>query len=689
MKQDNVTKILFIEDALEDAEQVTGMLRNGGIAVRPARAGNEAELESALESLAPDLVLANPATRDLKLGDVARMLDATGKDIVLIAMVAHADDKTICDAFLAGARALALRSRPDQMQAIVRREAEALVMRRSVRRLEAALRESERRCDALLDSSRDPIAYVHEGVHVRANKAYLEMFGFEDFEEVQGLTLLDLVAPANTEDFKALLKRLSRGEKPPPRLELKAQRADGSTFDAVMEFAQATFEGEPCIQIVFRRQEADSALAEQLDALRSRDPVTDLFNRSHMLDVLDEAVAAAAAGNTSRALLLIEPDNYRNLVDSVGLGSADSLLRALGARLAAQLDAHDIAGRISDHTFGVLLGGAEASAQAVAERIRGAVETHIFEAGTQSISLTISIGGSLIGEKNANSPTVLAQATSALRNAQNTGGNRADIHDPAAKDKAEAEKERHWLALVQHALASNGFVLYYQPVISLQGAEGEHYEILLRLRGPKGEVLPGYFLPIAERHGLLPAIDRWVIGNAIRVLAERKREGALATFFLKITPQSLEDETLAPWIGQQLAAAGVPGRALVLEMPESKVVTSLKPARAFVDALKQFGCGFALEQFGSGLNSFQLLKHIDAGYLKIDRSYMAELPKHPENQERVRELCTQAQAAGRLTVAEWVEDAASMSILFTCGVAFVQGNFLQEPEKVMAYELAG
>lgn len=689
MKQDNVTKILFVEDALEDAEQVTSTLRNGGIAVRPARAGNEAEFESALESLGPDLVLANPAARDLKLPEIARMIEATGKDIVLIAMVAHADDKIICDAFLAGARALALRSRPDQMQAIVRREAEALVMRRSVRRLEAALRESERRCDALLDSSRDPIAYVHEGVHVRANKAYLEMFGFEDFEEVQGLTLLDLVAPANAEDFKALLKRLSRGEKPPPRLELKAQRADGSTFDAVMEFAQATFEGEPCIQIVFRRQEVDPALAEQLDTLRSRDPVTDLYNRSHMLGVLDEAVAAAAAGQVGQALLLIEPDNYHSVVDAVGLGNADGLLRALGAKILAQLGAHDVLGRISDHTFGALLKGSGEPAQAVAEAIRKAVEAQIFEAGAQSVSLTLSVGGSLIGEKNANSPTVLAQATSALRNAQSAGGNRIDVHDPAAKDKAEAEKERGWLALVREALARNGFVLYYQPVISLQGAEGEHYEILLRLKGPKGEVLPGYFLPVAERNGLLPAIDRWVIANAIRVLAERQREGALATFFLKITPQSLEDEKLAPWIGQQLAAAGVPGRALVLEMPESKVVTNLKPAREFVNAIKQFGCGFALEQFGSGLNSFQLLKHVDAGYLKIDRSYMADLPKHPENQQRVRELCTQAHAAGKLTVAEWVEDAASMSILFTCGVAFVQGNFLQEPEKVMAYELAG
>ena len=110
---------------------------------------------------------------------------------------------------------------------IVRREFEALTMRRNVRRIEAALRESERRCEALLDSSRDPIAYVHEGMHVRANKAYLEMFGFDEFEDVEGMSILDMIAPDDADDFKALLKRLSKGEKPPQRLNLKAQRGDG------------------------------------------------------------------------------------------------------------------------------------------------------------------------------------------------------------------------------------------------------------------------------------------------------------------------------------------------------------------------------------------------------------------------------------------------------------------------------
>ena len=262
------------------------------------------------------------------------------------------------------------------------------------------------------------------------------------------------------------------------------------------------------------------------------------------------------------------------------------------------------------------------------------------------------------------------------------------MFDPAAKDKADEEKNKHWLTLIKDALANNGFVLFYQPIVSLHGAEGEFYEILLRMNGPKGEIAPNFFMPVAEQNGLLAAIDRWVISTAIKALAEREKAGHKTTFFVKLTPQSLDDQTLLPWIAQQLKNARLRGDALVFEMPESKVVTSLKPARAFVTGLKQLHCGFALEQFGFGLNSFQLLKHVDASYLKLDRNFMAELPKNKEHQEKIKELCDQAHHAGKLTVAEFVEDAASMSILFCCGVNFVQGNFLQEPEKVMAYETA-
>lgn len=685
-RSDKLIKLLLVDDSVEEAEQIISILRNGGIAVRPARAGNEAELETALEQQTPDLIIAELSCKELKLPQIREAAERGGRDISLIACGRGLSEDAVVNAFRDGARALLLRDSHEHVQMVVQREFEALSMRRSVRRLEASLRESERRSDALLDSSRDPIAFVHEGMHVRANKAYLDMFGYDEFEDVEGMSILDMIASEDADDFKTLLKRLPKGDKPPQRLNLKAKRGDGSTFGATMEFAEASFEGEPCQQITFRLQAVDPNLAQELDALRSRDLITDLFNRAYLMNQVDEAVAAAANGKTDQSLLLIEPDNFRQILDTVGLGNADVLLGDMATVLRAHLTDADIAGRVSEHTFGVQVTarGSEETRQ-LAETLRNAFSERIFEVGKQSISLTVSIGGALMGEKNANAATVLNLATTSLRSAQAEGGNRIHLVDPSEQDKAAAESTRHWLALIDNALTHNEFVLYYQPIISLHGAEGDFYEILLRMAGPKGEISPAQFMPIAERNGKMPAIDRWVIANAIRAIAERERAGHRTTFFVKLTPQSLEDQTLLPWIAQQLKTSRQRGDSLVFEMPESKVVTSLKPARAFAKGLEQIHCGFALEQFGSGLNSFQLLKHIPAHYLKIDRTFMAELPKHKENQEKIKEICEQAHHAGKLTVAEFVEDAASMSILFSCGVNFVQGNFLQEPEKVLTH----
>lgn len=686
-QKDQVVRLLMVEDSMEIAEQLISALRNGGIPVRPVRAETAAELAIQIEEHLPDVILVDAANKSPTLLETVAAVRKSSKDIPVIALVSEVTEKSIIDASMAGARSCALLSRAEHLQMIVRREFTDVMTRRAVRRLEASLREVEKRCDALLDSSRDPIAFVHEGMHVRANKAYLEMFGYEEFEEIEGTPILDMLAAAHGESFKILLRKMSKGEKPPERLEIKARRMDGGEFDAVMQFEEATFEGEPCTQITFRRQEIGTEQAAELDRLRSQDLVTGLYNRSSFISELDRVAAEAASGKSDLTLFFIEPDNFRKVLDTVGIGNADLLLADMAKLLKSQLRDNDIAARVGEFNFGVIVPRlSHENAEGIAQNLRKAFEEHVFELNGKSVNLTICNGVVFIGEKIANTQTMLAEAAGALKTAQTEGGNRCNIFDPAAQDKADAEKQRAWLNLVKDALAHDGFTLYFQPIISLMGEEGEFYEILLRLNSPKGEISPGHFLPIAEKNGLMPAIDRWVIGKAIKTVAEREREGRKCTFFIKTTPQTMDDAAILPWIATQLQAARLRGDALVFEAPESKVVTNLKAARTFQKGLEQFHASFAIEQFGSGLNSMQLLKHVDAKYLKIDRTYMAELPKNKDNQAKVKELADQARSMDKLTVAEFVEDAASMSILFSCGVNFVQGNFLQEPEKVMSYD---
>ena len=687
--KDTTLRLTLVDDSAEDAEAIVSTLRNGGIAVRPLRPLDAGELGQMVASQPMDLLLASRTAKGIPLATVLAQVDGSGKDIPVIVLADAITETDLLADQAAGARAVALRGRPEHVLTVLRREWADLDARRSQRRLEGQMRETERRCDALISSSRDPIAYIHEGMHIRANDAYLEMFGFESFEDVEGLSLLDLVGPQYVSDFKALLKKLSKGEPPPPRFELEARSLDGDSFPATLEFATATYEGEPCVQVVFRRREEfDPELAREVEDLRQRDMVTGLLNRPTFLRELETAVAAVARGEDQYGLLLVEPDHYQRLLADIGIDSADDLAAALAARLSEKLDDSCIAARFGERTFAVLLRGNHAHTAALAEKLRAAYASHVFNVGERSASVTASLGGVQIGEKIASVGPVLTRATDCLQAATNLGGNRFEIFDPGAVDRAEEERVQNWIQRLREALQDDSFRLHYQPVVSLQAEPGEVYEALLRLESNGEIVQPQSFIGIAEDNGLLDAIDRWVVNRAIEVLAERKRNGHDTRMVVKVSPASFADNRLLDLIARQLAAHDVPGDRLWLQTPEAKVFTHLRQAQAFQTAAAKLGCHVGLEHFGAGLDSFQLLSHFQPTFLKIDRVFSEDLGRNAEHQQKIREIAERAQALGILTVAEHVQDAATMAFLFTANVDYVEGNFLAAPGPLMNYDFS-
>jgi multidomain signaling protein FimX len=686
--RDSVVRLLLVEDRVEDAERITSILRNGGMAVRPSRAESEEHFETLIGGQAFDLVLVGAESKLIRMERVVELVEASGKDVPVIAVLGEFNDAAVTAAFAAGVPRVALRSHPELLQFAISNAFAAVESRRAVRRLQAALRETERRCDALIESSRDPIAYIHEGMHIRANQAYLEMFGFEEFEEVEGLSLLDLIAPGSADGFRQLLKKISKGEPPPKTLQLTAQRSDGSSFEANLEFAQASYEGEPCLQVIFRQRSIDAEVVRELDELRQRDQVTGLFNRQHFMAEIDQIVAEAADGKKDLALLLFEIDNYATVLGEIGIGHTDELLEAVAKRLRKVLGDDEVLARFGEHTFAARLRGSNhQQTRERAEQVRAAFDGKIVEVGERSLTITLSIGAVQIGEKIATTSQVLAKAGQCATTAASMGGNRVELFDPAARDRAEEQRILERVKEVEDALDNGRFVLYFQPVISLHGDAGEAYEVLLRMRLPNGELIPPMsFLPEAEEHGLMTRIDRWVIGRSIALLGERQKAGRDTTLFVNITTSSLLDDKLPGLIGTQLKKLGVDGSKLVLEIPESKVFTNLRQAQEFQRGLAAHGVGFSLEQFGSGVNSFQVLSHVDVRFLRIDRSFMVDLAKNAEHQKKIREIADRARDLGKRTIAEFVQDAASMTVLFTSSVNFVSGNFLAPAGPEMNYE---
>lgn len=319
---------MIIDDNAENAESIVTLLRNSGIAVRPSRPQHLEDVTMMLRHQI-DLVLASNSCQ-IPLRALHQQIFASGKDVPLIQLTWQLNEKEWIAATNFGIRAIALNHHPKHLLEVVNKEIEALQVRRNLRRVEAQMRETERRCNALIASSRDPIAYVHEGMHIHANQAYLRIFGFESFEDIEGLPLLDLIAAPHIEGFKHLLKTLSKGESPPSPYKLDARHLKGNIFPTTMEFTATTYESEPCIQVVLRNcEEFNQELAREIEKLRQRDPVTGLLNRPAFIIALEDALTRASMSKGQFGLLLVEPNHYTEILQEIGLDSADTLITAL------------------------------------------------------------------------------------------------------------------------------------------------------------------------------------------------------------------------------------------------------------------------------------------------------------------------------------------------------------------------
>jgi diguanylate cyclase (GGDEF)-like protein/PAS domain S-box-containing protein len=681
-------RLLIVDDRPEDAEAIVSTLRNSGIAVRPSRPETNEDLAHILAMNPIDIALVSQS-QWIPLPFVRQVIDANGRDIPLIAVLETIDDDAMINTMSNGARAVVLRNQPEHLLLVLQTERQDLETRRQLRLAEIMLRETERRCDALISSSRDPIAYIHDGMHVRANEAYLEIFGFDSFDDIEGLPLLDLIAVQDVEPFKQLLKSLTKGEPPPSQYKVRLRPFEGDGFVANLEFAPATYEGEACLQIVIRQQHEEFApeLAREVEELRQRDQVTGLLNRAAFNRILEDTVAGIGRGdNQHHGLLLVEADHYTQLLTSIGLDSADTLIASIAELLVSVVGRDLHTARYGEQTFVILIPGNYANTLAMAEKIRTSFSSHVFNIGSRSASITASIGGVQIGEKNASLNQVLNKAAESLRSTNEEGGNAIHIFDPGAVDRIEEERVQRWVVRIREALAGEGFLLQYQPVISLQGEPVEFYEAFLRMN-VKGELVsPSTFLGIAEDHGLMDVIDMWVVKHAIAALGQQRRAGHQTRLLVKIGAGSFSNNKLVQLIQRELAAQDVPGESLWLEVPEAKVFTHLSAAQAFVTAIAPLGCKVGLEQFGSGLDSFQLLTHFRTAFLKIESDFIQELIKSTELQTKVRDLSERTHEDKIYTLAGNVLDAATMTQMFGLGIDYVSGEFVSLPGSEMNFD---
>lgn len=686
--QDNVLRLLVAERSLNDAEMLVSVLRNAGHAVRPTRVEDEDSLREALGAKTFDMLLYTFGFEDLSLEQTGKIIQQAGKDIPIVVVAPSEDPESRIKAMTIGAVDLVSKADLKHLQLVIKRELTNLNLRRRLRRVEASLREVEKRCHSLLDNSRDAIAYVHEGMHIYANKAYLERFGFESMDDIEGMPLLNMAAPQDQAKLKEFLRNYQKHGDQEQELEITMlANDDGRELHVVMTFSPASIDGEPCAQILVRSQGAPAELVQQLDSLSKQDLLTGLYNRQHFMEELEKNLAKALAEDSTAGLLFLQLDNLEGARQALGITGIDTLISDIGGLIRAEIGQDGIAARFSDEAFTILLPNEGVHAAiALGEALRHAIEEHICESGGRTFTTTCSIGITVMGERTGTAQAALHEALTAADQARAQGGNQVVLH---ATDDDKAASGSELTQLLEDALVNDQYFLVFQPVVSLQGDNRERYEVRLRLQTANGVMMPADFIPHAEQAGLMPAVDRWVVRTALRTLSKHLAAKHDTILFLKLSGPTLADADFLGYLAEQLKATGVSGNRLVFQVNEPVAVTQLTHAREAFRGLKQLGCGFSLDHFGSGLNPFQLVKHLPADYLKVDAQLTHNLSESEENQQNIKNLINTAHTMQKQVVAGYLEDASSLALLWQFGADFVQGRFLKEPEPEMNYDFAG
>ncbi len=684
MRNDSTIHLLIVHESEEDAERILSILRNAQIAVRPTRVIDEEQLANVLQRQRFDLVLCQQNQESLPLSRIIEETERSGKDIPVIALLEKLDEESIDEAIAAGASSICSSNLPKHLRHTIRTEKKSLEERRRLRFLESELHEAEKRASNLLENSKDAIAYVHDGMHVYSNKSYQELFGYEDAEEMEVTPFLNLVTREHVPAVKKLLKQISKDQIPESEIKLTFQDVKGQEFEAKVTIQRATMDGEPCAQFMIRPPTINPEAEKELQELKLKDIVTGFYNRRYFSDLLKDQIAQARAGQPGASLALLQLDKEKELEAQLGKAGMDLLMASLAQHLQTILPENAIPVRYSETAFIISAPlPIEAMGKAM-EFIRRSVTEQLFEAGEESISTTLSIGITQLVERTENTKTIMKILQDQVAASKDKGGNLVSMFDPAEAEKKARAANQHWINLIEAGLEKSLFVLHYQLIFALHGGDdqkqGEHYEALIRLKTPDGLALPGDFLPIAKRHGYMQAIDKWVTRRALDQIKEHPNK---VTVFLKLSPQSYGDISFPAWLSNELKQRRMTGEHLVLQIPESELVAHSTKVKPVIGALKKLHCKFAVEKFGSGLNSFTLLKHYPIDFLKFDPNLTSELAENEESRQQIQKMTEKAHAHGKQVICEHIMSNDVMTILWKSNINYVQGNFIDEPKEGM------
>ena len=668
----SATSLLLVAAPFEEnAKRVESHLRNAGHKVRTVWISQVPDLEQHLQKSQPDLLLAADHAREIPFKAVLDACRRFAPNLPVLALSAQLSGDVTAGAVAAGARDLVSDADPEALAHLERVVVRELIAYRNLRELarsRSQLADYESRYSQLIAGTGDAVALICEGIISKANPAFASLIGYTDVEELAGVPLMDVIAPDEQTGVRDHLKQLSQGRADGKALECALKSKTGDKVPVRAQLTRGEADGESFVEMLIRA-EAAQAVAAAAGSGRLE------FSKS--LDV-------PAADNVPRAALFVVIDNFSALEERVGYLDAELVANQTGAKLASMLGGTQPMCRFSTQEFGALISRPDALEFAgLAEQLARDISTQVFSTADHESQVTLSVTIYPLGASDT-APQVVADLVREARKLSSRGGNRSVLIGPTARANAEEREDQRKADVIRKAIEENRFKLAYQTIASLEGDTRQHFDVLVRMINEEGvELHASDFIRTAEKAGLARSIDRWVISRAMKLAAGRERRKDGSMLFLKLSEDSLRDaDNFIAWLQDTLKGRKFGEEEICIEIQEMILQNHIRKAKVLTKVLRDSGASVAIEHFGIGANSAQLIEHLPINFLKFHASYTQNFGEK-DIQKKMTELMEMAKQRRIKTIVSHVEDANVMARMWQMGVNYIQGYHIQEPEVVM------
>ena len=692
MSSDNTIRLLLIHDTPAEAQRLVSMLHNAGRPNRAKHVASEAALTKLLQEHPWDLLIAAENCKQLEAATAIRTISKLQKDVPTILLSERDGSQPAVEGLKIGARDVVTVDEDQHLLLVIQRELTALEERRQARLHDRRYHATLNRTKELLDSSKDAIAYISDGLIVYANDSFAERFGYADRDDVEYQPLIDMLTEGEQPDAREFLRQcaINNNEVEAQEWQFSARSASGSPLPIKAEVLSTIYDEERCLQVRIAAATGNTEeLEAQLSEVKNRDAATGLYNRQRFVQLLDSAIQSAAGSQRTGGLMYIEIDRFEESVQQlVGVAGTDDLHKKMAELLQSSVRRGDVVARYGEDSYCLLMPETTPdSAESRSKELLQKISDTIFEAAGKTLHITASIGISLLSETSGNADKVLEQALKAHDQAMNKdNGNGFALYEPDSEGQGDADTYHR--ARVTQALEAGNLKLLYQPILSLQGSGEKIYEVLVRLVDGKEELAPIAFLEALGDAGLSTKMDRWVILSAIKAAAARRASGEEISLLLHLTAASLKDTSLPAWLGVAFKAAKVSPKTVAFQLRAEDINSNLHAARDFTSQVQEIGCRVAVCHFGTGLSPFKALEHVKVDIAKIDASFVREVQDEGEDSEGLVKLVGQLKSINTDVIVPHVEQASMLPTLWQSGTDYIQGYYVQPPGDEMNFDFS-